>query len=694
MTRPPHTTPRAARPLRPLIDALESRVLLSAATSATVAETLASATAPLHDAPALTYSRTFRRRIAEQFAHPLGVSRDATNPVDTGVPAQVDLQVRLKGNGAYLGDNVYNDTAEGQTATGAGAFFPTVYQVRVQNDGPTADSFVLSITGGLKGQWRVTMLDSQNTGWDGGQNVIDAATTTGWNTGAIEPGAYRDIRFEVQPYGALGGEQRTVTLTAYSRNNPAVTDAVASTTTNPVSRTVEIRRQNFDASGVYLMTLQNHANVNDRLRVKGPAAGKRYTVRYFDAAVGGRDVTDLVTSETGWVTKGRLAPRQEIPLRVEIHSRKGAERTIQLDLSSAADANAKDFALITNRPSPHAGPDFFLIGAWSQPRGSMPKWAARGINTMVQYESAQATIQEWTQAAVDNGLYMIRRPVPGVVDDVGQKNLIAWAHPDEPDIPSTGHDANYIADEYAKWKAVDPDMPIFTNYSGGYVNQWQGNPLVGATGYKPLLDNSDWASSSIYPVNGWDRPDDLDASGRAVDRLEKYSQGEPQFAVLESSDQELPWGRRDIPALTPGQFRAQIWDSVIRGAKGIIYFPQKFKPQFSFDNTPPEIEAEMIAQHERLAALGPALISPADPAVLALNLPAGLEGGWRYSGGKAYFIVMNKTDQPLEGVGLGLQGVGRKGTVVVEGEGRELRMNRRTIVDSFAPYETHVYSIG
>jgi len=33
------------------------------------------------------------------------------------------------------------------------------------------------------------------------------------------------------------------------------------------------------------------------------------------------------------------------------------------------------------------------------------------------------------------------------------------------------HDAAYIAEEYAKWKAVLPDLPIFTNYSGGYVNQ-------------------------------------------------------------------------------------------------------------------------------------------------------------------------------------------------------------------------------
>lgn len=684
----PHPSRKAKRPHRPLIDALETRVLLSAALDATPLTV-----DPTADVPAVTYSRTFRRRVASGFS--TTVTRAVGDPSDTGVPAQVDLQIKNKSDSSYVGDDLYNDTAENQSRSAAGGFFPTVYHIRVQNDGPTDDSFMLAFTGARKNRWRVRMLDSQATGYDGGQNVSDAATTTGWNTGVIAPGGSRDIRIEVLPlFGALGGENRTVTVTAYSRNNPAMTDAVAATTTYTVARGVEIRRQNFDASGTYLTSVTNIGNVADRLRIQGPAGGSRFSVRYFDAAVGGSDVTDLVTSASGWVTKGKVAPMGAIPIRVEIAARKGAERGMTLNVSSAVDSNAKDFANITNRPDPTAGPDFFVIGAWSQPKGSMAKWKARGINTMVQYESSAATIQEWTQAAVDNGLMMIRKPVPGVVDDIGQKNLIAWAHPDEPDIPSTGHDATWIANEYANWKSVDPDMPIFTNYSGGYVNQWQGSPLVGYSGYKALLDSTDWSASSIYPVNGWDRPNDLDASGRAVDRLEKYSQGKPQFAVLESSDQELPWAPKDIPTVTPGQFRAEVWDSVIKGAKGVIYFPQKFKPSFSFDNTPPEIEAEMIAQNARLAALGPALIQPADPTTMGVSLPAGLEGGWRWYNGKAYFIVMNTTAGTVSEAGLGLQGVGRKGTVSVEGEDRSLRMSKRTIVDSFAPYETHVYSVG
>jgi hypothetical protein len=622
----------------------------------------------------------------------------AAQEADSGIDARPDLQIKEKSQSSYVGDNAYVVGASAPSRSAPAAFFPTVYHLRVQNDSAIADSFLITGTAGGAGRWRVRYYDSQATGYDGGQNVTDAVTLadgrSGWNTGPIAPGAYRDFRVEVLPlYRTLGGASTRVQVTAASRNNPVRVDEVASTTTYTPKRAVQVRRQNFDRSGVYLTTLQNLGNVVDRVRVSGPANGNGYSVRYFDAAVGGNEVTAALTSGAGW-TSPELAPGQQIPLRVELSAKKNRERSIRLNIASASDSSRTDFANITNRPSAAAGPGFFVIGAWSQPRGSFDKWKARGINTMVQYESAQATIQEWTTAAVDRGLYMIRRPVPGIVGDIGQKNLIAFAHPDEPDIPSTGHDAAYIAEEYAKWKAALPDIPIFTNYSGGYVNQWQGNPLVGYAGYKPLLDNTDWAASSIYPVTGWDRPNDLDAPGKAVDVLEKYSEGKPQIAVIESSDQELSWAPREIPGPTAGQFRAQVWDSVIKGAKGVVYFPQKFKPSFSFDNTPPEIADEMTAQNARLAALSKVLVGPADPTGLAATVAAPLEAGWRFYKGRAYFIVLNMSAKALKNQTITLSGVGRKGRLTVEGEDRSVSMSKGRIVDGFAPYSAHVYSIG
>jgi hypothetical protein len=613
---------------------------------------------------------------------------------DNGVDARPDLLIKNKADASYAGDNVYGGT---QHKAAPGAFFPTIYHVLIQNDSDTTDSFMITGTAGRAGRWRVRYLDSQTTGYDGGENVSDAITRAdgrgGLNTGPLAPGEQYDLRFEVLPlYRALGGQSFDTALTITSRNNPGRSDTVTTTTTYEVKRAVEIRRQNFDRSGTYLMTVQNLGTVVDQVTVKGPRSGKGYAVRYFDAAVGGNEVTDAVTSADGWTSPTAVAPAEQIPLRVELAAKKNRSRAIRVDVSSAADPSRTDYAVITNRPHATAGPDFFLIGAWSQPRGSFDKWKARGINTMVQYESAAATIDEWTEAAVERDLYMIRRPRPGVVADAGQKNLIAWAHPDEPDIPSTGHDAAYIAEEYAKWKGVNPDMPIFVNFSGGWVNAWQGN--LSRSGYAPFIKNTDWISSSIYPVTGWDRPADLDAAGKAVDRLEKWSEGKPQFAVLETSDQELAWAPKDIPGPTAGQFRAQVWDSVIRGAKGVIYFPQKFKPQFSFDNTTPEVAEEMTVQNARLAALSEVLVTSPDPTGVAATAAGPLQVGWRYHEGRAYFIVLNMSGKALKNQTIGLHGVGRNGEVAVEGEDRSVAMKKGRIVDGFEPYAAHVYSIG
>jgi hypothetical protein len=287
---------------------------------------------------------------------------------------------------------------------------------------------------------------------------------------------------------------------------------------------------------------------------------------------------------------------------------------------------------------------------------------------------------------------MIRRPRPKPADDIGQKYLIAWAHPDEPDIASTGHPASFIAAEYAKWKAINPKMPVWVNFSGGFVDQWQGTQDY--NDYKPFLDATDWVSSSVYPVAGWSHPNDLDIAGLSVDRLEKWSQGKPQFAAIETGNQALPWMPKDSTGPTPGQFKAEVWDSIIRGARGIIYFPQRFKPSFSYDDTPPDVVDEMIRQNARMTALGPVLLSPSDPATLGVQADAPLETSWRFYKGKAYFIVLNMSEQTLKNQPIQLEGTGRSKSATVQFEKRTVAIRKGAMTDTFAPFETHVYEVG
>src|SRR5688500_12600677 len=55
---------------------------------------------------------------------------------------------------------------------------------------------------------------------------------------------------------------------------------------------------------------------------------------------------------------------------------------------------------------------FFPIGVWSQPMYTFDKWQSRGINTMFKFESYgnTNTIDQWSAAANQRGLYQIREP--------------------------------------------------------------------------------------------------------------------------------------------------------------------------------------------------------------------------------------------------------------------------------------------
>jgi hypothetical protein len=150
---------------------------------------------------------------------------------------------------------------------------------------------------------------------------------------------------------------------------------------------------------------------------------------------------------------------------------------------------------------------------------------------------------------------------------------------------------------------------------------------------------------------------------------------------------------KDTPGPNAGQFRFEMWDSVIRGAKGIVYFPFSFTPSFRFDNTPAEIDAEMRKQHPRLLEIGPALLSQMDPPTMGMRLPDGLEGTWRNYNGKKYFIVLNATDQALTNQVIKLRGVGAVTSAAVASESRTVGISNSSISDSFGPYEAHVYVV-
>ena len=271
----------------------------------------------------------------------------------------------------------------------------------------------------------------------------------------------------------------------------------------------------------------------------------------------------------------------------------------------------------------------FLIAVFSQPVSSFDKWIARGINTLVSHEPEGGRIKkaDWEAAAAAKNLFFLDYPDPDdqiLRNEAKQTHRLAFMHDDEPDLtrdinndpanrfikegPYKGWTRpDLLAARYTRCKAAAPNLPLFCNFAGPQITV---EAYTHGSGHKPYLALSDWLAHDWYVKNkNWQRYP-IALIGKAMDRLAQWSTQaqndrneptdpapKPQFVFIECSDQKIsPLGR----CPTPDEVEEEIALAVSKGARGIIYFPQRPPPGFQFDATPPEIVERISAVNDRL----------------------------------------------------------------------------------------------
>lgn len=348
---------------------------------------------------------------------------------------------------------------------------------------------------------------------------------------------------------------------------------------------------------------------------------------------------------------------------------------------------------------------FFPIGVWLQSPTNAGGYRAAGINTYVGLWQGPTRAQLSELQAADMRVICFQNET--ALQHPGATNIIAWMQPDEPDnARSWGARVGLgsptppekIRADYQRMKARDATRPVFLNLGQGVAwDNWYGRGSRNGhpEDYASYLEGCDIASFDIYPVNhpAPEVTGNLWYVPHGVTRLQRLTDDtKPVWNYIECTGIHRPEGKP-----TPLQVRAQVWMSLIHGARGIIYFVHQFEPKFveAALLADPEMLAAVTQMNQQIISLAPVLNSPTSTnavSVRSTNPAAPIASMVKQVGGFTYLFAVAM--RPLEtDATFTLANISEATTIEVLGENRNLPVAQGKFSDRFGPWAVHLYRV-
>jgi hypothetical protein len=627
------------------------------------------------------------------------VGAGVTSWIDSSVGGSTQYTYRIK---AYnnVGDSAYTNESTATTPAGAAAAPAGSGVATTVPNGPW--NLIASATSANSVALKWTSYSNNESGfkierraWSGSyqQVVTVGAGVTSWTDSSV--GGSTQYTYRVKAYNSLGDS-------AYTNESTAATPAGAAASPSPApagggsATTVPNGPWGLAATPTSTTSVALKWTSYSNNEVGFKIERKTWSGAYQQVATVGAGVTTW----TDWTA----AASTQYTYRVKAYNNIGDsaytnESVATTPSGTAAPANANPST--TWSAAETSG--YFTIGVYRQPTTSFATWKARGVNTVIDFYDNPTWMEAWIASAHQYGFEEIRNPRQNIAQDKTDANLLAYEHPDEPDV--NGIPLWQLQQEYAAWKAGNPNVPVLVNVAGATVIG-QADQTTDQD-YRNIFATSDWISNDVYPLaawgqsswvdktmpnsNPWGIPDKLN-EGNAVDKIRQLTGGKRQFGYVETSYQHLSQvNSGSSRAPTAGEFRGEVWNNILHGAKGIVYFPQAFNPDTT-DATTPEIAAEMAVTDAKVTSFAKVLNSQSDATSNFMDLGGGLEGTWMDYNGHRYFFVLNFSHGTVSGQSFKLPGAGTR-NVEVPGEGRFVWANGDVVSDSFNPYEVHVYRV-
>jgi hypothetical protein len=353
---------------------------------------------------------------------------------------------------------------------------------------------------------------------------------------------------------------------------------------------------------------------------------------------------------------------------------------------------------------PPADADFFPVAVWLQDPANAARYKAAGIKVYVGLWKGPT--EEQLTELKKHGLRVICAQNAVGLKHKDDLTIVGWMHGDEPDnAQSLGSGKGYgppvlpakVVEDYDRLRKADPSRPVLLNLGQGVA--WdkyagRGTRTNHPEDYPEYLKGCDIASFDIYPACHEHR----DVAGKlwfvadGVSRLRKWS-----------DDRKVVWNCVECTRVsnpdataTPQQVRAEVWMSLVRGSRGLIYFAHQFKPKF--------IEAGLLADEAMLAKitetnkqihrLAPVLNSPSVAGGVAVTSPAEVpvESVVKRYGGAVHVFAVGMRDGKATATFAVAGMKGRTKAEVID-EDRTVDVNDGMFRDTFQPWDVHLYKI-
>jgi hypothetical protein len=352
-----------------------------------------------------------------------------------------------------------------------------------------------------------------------------------------------------------------------------------------------------------------------------------------------------------------------------------------------------------------ADPNFFPVAVWLQNPARAAQYREIGVNLYVGLW--RGPTEEQLSELKKHGMRVVCAQNAAGLRHVDDPTIVAWMHGDEPDnAQSLGRGKGYgppipparIVDDYRRIKAADPSRPVLLNLGQGVAwDDWVGRGVRRnhPEDYPEYVQGCDIASFDIYPACH----EHADVAGKlwfvadGVSRLRRWA-GDRRavWNCIECTHINNPKAKA-----TPQQVKAEVWMSLVRGSRGLIYFAHQFQPKFIEAGllADTEMAAQVRAINRQIHALAPVLNSPTVPdGVRVASSPADVpvEATVKQRNDEVYVFAVGMREGTTRAT-FKVAGVSGRKQVEVLGEGRSLEMRDGEFADTFRPWDVHLYRI-